>query len=180
MKKRWLVLAFMLIFLLAACGNTDEENLPHASETVAVYESDETFTHNMEGVTLMFDYSIEKVSGKVMESKSTNLQPGDFILEISGTIQNDFDQMIYYTPNFNIVTLQNVKVEQLSSSFENEQILVNPQMETNFSVAYLLPGQLYSENASLNVHVPAAFKEPNSESSGDALGDSANWQIPIK
>ena len=44
----------------------------------------------------------------------------------------------------------------------------------------VIPQNVYDENKSLNLKVPAAFKEPESESSGDALGDFANWEIPIK
>lgn len=179
MKKRWILL-FTVIFLLAACGNTKGENLPKASETVTVYESEDTFSHNMEGVSLMFDYTIQKVTGKVMESGSTDVEPGNFILEIKGTIKNEFNQIIYYTPDFTIQTPEQTEIEQLSTSVENEQIMVNPQMETTFTVTYIIPKQLYKENSSLNIRIPAAFKEPDSESSGDALGDFANWEIPIK
>ena len=44
---------------------------------------------------------------------------------------------------------------------------------------YLLTKADYEANTELNLRVPAAFKEPGSESSGDALGDFTNWQIPI-
>lgn len=179
MKKRWILL-LMLIFLLASCGNTEGKNLPKASETITVYESEDTFSHNMEGVTLMFDYNIQKVTGKVVESGTTNVEPGNFLLEINGKIKNEFSQIIYYTPDFTIQTLDQTDIEQLSTSVENGQILVNPQMETTFKVVYLIPKQFYGANTSLNLRVPAAFKEPDSESSGDALGDFADWEIPIK
>ncbi|WP_079525596.1 hypothetical protein [Solibacillus isronensis] len=169
MKKRWM-LFFMLILVLAACGKEVEESTSEANETATVYESEESLTHYMEGVTLKLDYKIQKVSA----------EPGELMLEINGNIENEYSQIVYYTPDFTIQTPEQEDIEQLSSSVENEQIMVNPQMETTFKVTYLIPQNVYDENKSLNLKVPAAFKEPKSESSGDALGDFANWEIPIK
>ncbi|MEK5079786.1 hypothetical protein MKX73_12740 [Solibacillus sp. FSL W7-1436] len=170
MKKRWMVL-IALIFVLAACGKEVEETISEeADETSTVFESEEPLTHNMEGVALKLDYKIQKVSA----------EPGELILEINGTLENEFSQVVYYTPDFTVQTPEQEEIEQLTSSVENEQIMVNPQMETTFNVTYLIPQHIYDENTSLNIRVPAAFKEPESESSGDALGDFANWEIPIK
>ena len=169
MKKRW-ILFFMLILVLAACGKEVVETTSEADETATVYESEEPLTHNMEGVTLKLDYKIQKVSA----------EPGELMLEISGNIKNEYSQIVYYTPEFTIQTPDQEEIEQLSSSVENGQIMVNPQMKTTFHVSYLIPQHIYDENTSLNLLVPAAFKEPESESSGDALGDTANWEIPIK
>ena len=170
MKKKWMSL-FMLILVLGACGKEEEEPLSETEETATtVYESEESLTHTMEGVTLKLDYTVQKVSA----------EPGDLILEINGKIENEFSQIVYYTPDFTIQTSEQDEIEQLSSSVENEQILVNPQMETDFTVSYLIPQLTYDENSTLNLQIPAAFKEPDSESSGDALGDSAKWEIPIK
>ncbi len=180
LKSVWINVVIMSAFILAACGNTSNENLSDAGETNIVYENDEMISHNLEGVTVSFDYQIQKITNSEMLSQSTNLQSGDYLLEVSGEIYNDFEQMIYYTPHFNIETSEKVKIEQLSSTVGDEQILVNPQMKTNFTVVYLIPKEQYNENAFLNLRVPAAFKEPDSESSGDALGDSVNWEIPIK
>lgn len=170
MKKRWMLL-IALIFVLAACGKEVEETISEeADETSTVFESEEPLTHNMEGVALKLDYKIQKVSA----------EPGELILEINGTLENEFSQVVYYTPDFTVQTPEQEEIEQLTSSVENEQIMVNPQMETTFNVTYLIPQHIYDENTSLNIRVPAAFKEPESESSGDALGDFANWEIPIK
>ena len=169
MKKRWMLL-LILILVLAACGEEEEETLLETDGTSTVYESEESLTHNMEGVTLKLDYTVNKVSA----------EPGELILEINGNIENEYSQIVYYTPDFTIQTSEQEDIEQLSSSVENEQIMVNPQMETTFKVTYLIPQNVYDENKSLNLKVPAAFKEPESESSGDALGDFANWVIPIK
>mgnify|MGYP006393973369 CR=1 FL=1 len=180
LKSVWINVMMMGAFILAACGNTSDKSLSDASETNIVYENDDIISHNLEGVTVSFDYQIQKVTNSEMLSQSTNLQSGDYLLEISGEIQNEFEQIIYYTPHFDIETSEKVKIEQLSSTVVDEQILVNPQMETTFTVVYLIPKEQYNENEFLNLYAPAAFKEANSESSGDALGDSANWQIPIK
>ncbi|MER2047515.1 MAG: hypothetical protein ABTA23_04725 [Solibacillus sp.] len=169
MKKRWMLL-LILILVLAACGKEEKETLLETDGTSTVYESEESLTHSMEGVTLKLDYTVNKVSA----------EPGELILEIKGTIENEYSQIVYYTPDFTIQTLEQDEIEQLSSSVENEQIMVNPQMETTFNVTYFIPQHIYDENKSLNMRVPAAFKEPESESSGDALGDFATWEIPIK
>lgn len=169
MKKRW-ILMFVFILVLAACGKEVEEAVTETDGSSTVFENDEPLTHHMEGVTLNLDYKIQKVSA----------EPGELILEISGNIKNEYSQIVYYTPEFTIQTPDQEEIEQLSSSVENGQIMVNPQMETTFNVSYLIPQHIYDENTSLNLLVPAAFKEPESESSGDALGDTANWEIPIK
>ena len=180
LKNVWITVMMTSALMLAGCGNTSEESPTDAGETNIVYENDEMISHNLEGVTVSLDYQIQKVTNSEMLSQSTNLQSGDYLLEISGEIHNDFEQMIYYTPHFDIETSEKVKLEQLSSTVGDKQILVNPGMATKFTVVYLIPEEQYSENELLNLHAPAAFKEPDSESSGDALGYSTNWQIPIK
>ena len=180
LKSVWFNVMMMSVIFLAACGNTNDESLTDAGETNIVYENDEVISHNLEGVTVSLDYQIQKVTNSEMLAQSTNLQSGDYLLEVSGEIHNEFEQMVYYTPHFNIETPDNVKIEQLSSTVGDEQILVNPQMKTNFTVVYLIPEEQYNKNESLNLQAPAVFKEPDSESSGDALGDSSNWEIPIK
>ncbi|MEK4385265.1 hypothetical protein MKZ25_05600 [Solibacillus sp. FSL W7-1464] len=169
MKKRWMSL-LILILVLAACGKEVAETDSATDGSATVFESEESLTHNMEGVALNLDYTLQKVSA----------EPGELILEINGTLENEYSQIVYFTPDFTIQTPEQDEIEQLSSSVENGQIMVNPQMETTFNVTYLIPQHVYDENSSLNLQVPAAYKEPESDSPGDALGDFANWEIPIK
>lgn len=177
--KNFLILCLLTV-VLAACGSATNEALPKDSETVSVYRNDHTLTHSMEGVKLALDYEVKKITGKVVASGSTTLEPGVFMIELTGTLYNQFEQVVYYTPSFNLQTSEGTLLEQLSTTEEQEQLDVAPGTQKTFTTVYLLTKAAYEGNTKLNLRVPAAFKEPGSESSGDALGDFTNWQIPIK
>ena len=177
--KNFLILCLLTV-VLAACGSATNEALPKDSETVSVYRNDHTLTHSMEGVKLALDYEVKKITGKVVASGSTTLEPGDFMIELTGTLDNQFEQVVYYAPSFNLQTSEGALLEQLSTTVEQEQLDVAPSTQKTFTTVYLLTKADYEANTELNLRVPAAFKEPGSESSGDALGDFTNWQIPIK
>ena len=177
--KKFLV-PCLLAVILTACGSSANEDLPKDSETVSVYQNDHTFTHSMEGVQLVLDYEVKKITEKVVAATSTTLEPGDYIIELTGTVDNQFEQVVYYDPNFNLQTSNDTVLKQISSTVDEEQLEVAPGTQKIFTTVYLLKKADYEGNTELNLRVPAAFKEPNSESSGDALGDFTNWQIPIK
>ena len=178
MKKYFLLGLTSLV--LFACGNSSEDNLPNDSEMVSVYSNEHTLMHNMEGVQLSLDYEVVKITEEVVNSSSIDLQPSDFLLEIKGTIQNDFDRTIYYTPDFTLEASTQDVLEKVSSSVETKQMTIESGEQATFTTVYVIPKELYGKIDDLTFHVPAAFKEPDSKDSGDALGDSTHWQIPIK
>lgn len=176
--RKFLVLCLLTI-VLSACGSSTNEDVPKDSETVSVYQNDQTLTHSMEGVQLALDYEVKKITGKVVASGSTTLAPGDFMIELTGTLDNHFEQVIYYEPNFDLQTSQGTVLEQISSTVD-QQLEVAAGEQQTFTTVYLIKKEDYESHTELNLRVPTAFKEPNSESSGDALGDFTTWQIPIK
>lgn len=177
--RNFLVLCLLTV-VLTACGSSTNADLPKDSEMVSVYRNDHTLTHSMEGVHLALDYEVKKITGKVVASDSTTLEPGDFIIELTGTLDNNFEQVVYYDLSFNLQTTKGINLEQISSTVDEVQLDVASGTKKTFTTVYLLTKVDYEGNTELNLWVPAAFKEPNSESSGDALGDFTNWQIPIK
>lgn len=179
MVQKLLILIFSVV-LLAACGNAPTKEVSNNSETISVYENASALTHNMEGVKLKIDYEVKKITGKVEKLNENSLTPGDFLLEVTGEIRNDFERTIYYTPTFIVQSDSQVQFEEIASSVEVEQLQLEPTTKETFTITYVIPKESYGQFSSLNFVVPAAFSEPNSVSSGDALGDSTTWEIPIK
>ena len=177
MKK--LFVPCLVAVVLVACGSSANETLLNDRETVTVYNNDHTLIHQMEGVNLTLDYNVQEIIGKVVGSDSTSLEPGDFLIEMTGTLNNNFEDVIYYDASFTLQTNDGLTLEQVSSSVE-QQLEVASGTQKTFTTVYVISDADYESNSELNLRVPAAFKEPNSESSGDALGDFTIWQIPIK
>lgn len=166
--------------LLAACGNAPTKEASNNSEAVAVYKNASALTHHMEGVKLEIDYEVKEITGKAEKMNGSTLQSGDYLLEVTGKILNDFERTIYYTPAFNVQSDSQVQFKEIASSVEVEQLELEPTKTETFTITYVIPKKYYNQFSSLNIMVPAAFSEPNSVSSGDALGDSTTLEMPIK
>ena len=157
--QRLLYLFLLLSVLLVACNTTAMEE----QDTSILYTSERTLKQNFEGVTLLIDYTVHEKDQLIG-------------LEVTGTIQNGFSQMIYYTPEFIVETAS-------GEQFKNDgvtEISLAPENELTFTEFIEISQEAYDQNDFMHFFVPAAFKEPGSVSSGDALGDTVWWELPIK
>lgn len=157
--RRLIYLALLVFILLAACNVNEQEE----HDTSTLYTHERELKQNFEGVTLTMTYVVR--------------QEGDALgLEITGTVYNGFTKKVYYTPDFAVETAEGDRFE----GEEMVEIALEPEQEQTFIQRIELTQLAYEDNEFINLFVPATFKEPGSESSGDALGDTVWWELPIK
>lgn len=160
MKRVILTVLLAVVFLLGACNT--QTNVEQGNRDV-LYTHDRELKQNFEGVQLTMNYIVERVGDTVA-------------LQTTGTLVNDFSAEVYYTPAF---IVEDEEGNQFASS-DVQQIALVPAQELTFTEVIELPASVYETNESIRFFVPAVFTQPNSTSSGDALGDMVWWELPLK
>lgn len=179
-EMKQLILPFLVInLLLAGCGQVEED----IGDTL-LYAHSETLAHEMEGVLLDMTYSLSEVQHLSEIQKQHHLEEGSIILEGNVTIQNDTDHPVYYSPSFYAITEDGKRFDNMADQLVQTDVTapytIKAGQEIEFVIAFNLPKQIYNTVDSLDLTVPVAFKEPDSVSSGDALGDTTTWNLPLR
>lgn len=157
------VYVFLLVIVLAlgAC-NTKEVDESQGSSDI-LYTHTRELKQNFEGVQLTMSYVVQDAGDQVA-------------LQVSGTLVNGFSADVYYTPAFLAEDRDGTQYE----SSDVQEILLAPAQELTFTEVIELPVAVYEANDYIRFFVPAAFTQPGSVSSGDALGDTVWWELPLK
>lgn len=178
MKKWWMSVAIAAL-VLSACGEAEQAHDSDELQTVTTY--DETFTHEMEGVRVTMDgYRVETLKDVTEAQQQNGIIEGERVLQANITVQNDTTTSIYYAPNVYVF----VNDEQLANEAERltvgdavAPVPIEPAANATFTVAFRLPSDVLAQQATMQI--PVAFTEPNSTSSGDALGDFGEWTLSL-
>lgn len=159
---RAVYMSLVIVALLLGACNTNDVDESHGSSDI-LYTHKRELKQNFEGVKLTMTYVVRD-AGKTVH------------LEVTGTLMNDFSNMIYYTPAF-IVENGNGEHYESDQVFE---ITLAPEQQLTFTEVIELPAEVYETSEIVQFFVPAAFTQAGSTSSGDALGDTVWWQLPLK
>lgn len=160
MKRIVFTILLAAVLLLGACNT---QNNDRQGNRDVLYTHERELKQNFEGVQLTMNYVVERV--------------GDVVtLQMTGTLVNDFSAEVYYTPAF---IAEDQEGNQYTSSDVQEMALV-PAQELTFTEVIELPASMYDANERIRFFVPTVFTQPTSTSSGDALGDTVWWELPLK
>lgn len=151
----------IMALLLSAC-NTKKVDESQGSSDV-LYTHNRELKQNFEGVKLTMTYVVRDAGNTVN-------------LEVTGTLMNGFSKIVYYTPAF---VVENGGEEQYFSENVRE-ISLAPEKELAFKEVIEFPKDIYEATDMIRFFVPAAFTQQGSTSSGDALGDTVWWELPLK
>lgn len=160
--RRAVYVSIMLIALvLGACNTKDVDESQGSSDVL--YTHGRELKQNFEGVKLTMTYVIRD-AGEMVH------------IDLTSTLVNGFSSMVYYTPTFivedqNKVQYEGQRVQELS---------VAPENELTFTETIALPLDVYESSEFIRFFVPAVFTQSGSTSSGDALGDTVWWELPLK
>ena len=172
-------LLFSIIFLLVGCNTTTESTGQNT-----LFHSNHEFSHDMEGVNVKLTYHVHQLQNLSEIEEQNGIELNSIILEGQVNLHNNTDRTIYYTPSFYAVSDSGKRFDNTANSLgiENVEtpIILKAGEQAQFLIAFNLPDAVYKTIETLDVTVPVPFKEPNSISSGDALGDTTVWTIPIK
>lgn len=179
MKWKFTVL-LASILLLASCGGKD-----HDEHTNISYVHDEPLTHEMEQVTVEMTYSVVDEENFEKAYGDIDLDEPSVIVVGKGTIFNQREKdEVYYTPIFKASTEEEETFEnvalQLGLVESDEQMMIEPKEEKEFTIAFVIPMTTYEKINKLDVTVPVPYLEPDSVISSDALGDTTIWKFDIK
>ena len=178
--KRLLVLVIIVVFVITGCGKDTQERI----DNHLLYTHKQTLEHSMEGVIFEMNYLVQQLQSLTQIQQQQAIKEDSVMIEMNAKVINTTDGMIYYTPNFYVQTVTGERFEnvaqQLGYEENSEQYEVPSGEEKVFTIAFKIPKTVYDQITTMEFFIPAGFKEPDSESSGDALGDTATWQLPIK
>ena len=159
-RAMYFVMVFVVI-LLGACNTEDIEDSYGSSEIL--YTHSRELKQNFEGVKLTMTYAV--------------LDAGDAVrLEVTGTLINGFSSRIYYRPTFIVEDKNNVQYAG-ETVFE---FSLAPENQWTFTEEIELPANVYAANDRIRFFVPAVFTQSGSTNSGDALGETVWWELPLK
>lgn len=179
MNKSFYLLLFSIIFLLVGCNTTTESTGQNT-----LFLSNQEFSHDMEGVNIKLTYHVQQLQNLSEIEEQNGIELNSIIIEGQVDLHNNTDRTIYYTPSFYAVSDSGERFDNTAHSLgiENVEIpiILKAGEQTQFRIAFSLPDAVYKIIDTLDVTVPVPFKEPYSVSSGDALGDTTVWTIPIK
>ncbi|MEK4230044.1 hypothetical protein [Solibacillus sp. FSL H8-0538] len=178
--KRLILPVILLSALLGGCGKGVEADIGNN----LLYSHSEPLMHEMEGVLLEMSYEVSELQNLSEIEKKNEIKKGSVNVAGYLTLRNGTESTIYYTPSFFAETSTGQRfgniAEQLVKSDGKAQFTLEKGEELQFRIAFNLSKSVYKLVDTLEVTVPVAFKEPNSVSSGDALGDTTIWELPIK
>lgn len=161
MRRVVYLVCIVVVFLIGACNTTNVEESHGKSDILYTYNQE--LKQNFEGVKLVMTYRLRDAESTVQ-------------VEVTGTLTNDFSNRIYYTPAF---IMEDGNGTQYAAQ-DVREISLAPQEEIAFSGTIELPAEVYETSEVIHFFVPAAFTQSGSTSSGDALGDTVWWELPLK
>lgn len=159
---RAVYISLMIVVLFVSACNTKDVEESHGSSDL-LYTHKRELKQNFEGVKLTMTYVVRDAGDTVH-------------LEVTGTLQNDFSNRIYYTPAFLVETAN-------GQQYARDKVLevsLAPAQQLTFTEVIELPTKVYETSGMIQFFVPAAFTQAGSTSSGDALGDTVWWALPLK
>ena len=179
MNKSFYLLLFSITWLLVGCNTTTE-----SIDQSMLFHSNQVLSHNMEGVNIKLSYHVQQLQNLSEIEEQNGIELNSIVIEGQIDIHNKTNRTIYYTPSFYALTNSGERFDNTANllGIENMDIplILDAGEQTQFRIAFNLPEAVYETIDLLDITVPVPFKEPNSESSGDALGDTTIWTIPIK
>lgn len=172
-----------VVLLLSGCG-MDNKNAVDTIDDNVLYVQEEVLSHEMEQVVVDMTYHVNELVTLSEVEQQNDIEQGSIVVEGNVVLTNGTDRTIYYTPTFYAETEDGQRfeneAERLGMNDVTVPIILDAGEKSEFRIAFNLPSVTYESISELDVTVPVAFKEPDSDSSGDALGDTTIWTIQLK